>query len=52
VTVDGTKVFTVPSLSKSVAASPCHYPMPTGTGIGFRSWGSAGNVTFVGTTLN
>jgi hypothetical protein len=52
VTLDGIKVFTVPSLSKSVAGSPCHFPMPSGTGVGFRSWGSAGNVTFVGTTLN
>ena len=52
VTLDGIKVFTVPSLSKSVAASSCHMPMPTGTGIGFRSWGSAGDVTFADTTLN
>ena len=52
VTVDGLKVFTVPSLAKAAAATYCKYPMPTGTGIGFRTWGSAGNVTFVGTTLN
>ena len=52
VTVDGLKVFTVPSLSKAVAATYCTYPMPTGTGIGFRSWGSAGSVTFANTTLN
>jgi len=52
VTLDGVKVFTVPSLSKAVAATYCHYPMPTGSGVGFRSWGSAGDVTFDNTALN
>ena len=51
-TADGVTVFTVPSLSKAAASTNCHYPVPTGTGIGFRSWGSAGNVTFDHTTLN
>jgi len=53
-TTDGMEVFRLDSLSAAVAKSPCHYPMPAGTRIGFRTWAttSASFVgTFTGTTL-
>ena len=49
--VDGKEVFRLDSLSKAIAGSPCQYPAPTGTRIGFRTWNSTSAV-FVGTTLS
>lgn len=49
--VDGKEVFRLDSLSKAIAASPCKYPAPTGTRIGFRSWNSTSAV-FENTTLS
>ena len=52
VQIDGKTVFDVPSLTKAVAASPCKYAMPTGTDIGFRTWGAGTSAVFDGTTLS
>ncbi|MER7072445.1 fibronectin type III domain-containing protein [Terrabacter sp. NPDC000476] len=49
--VDGTEVFRINSLAAAAAASPCHYPLATGTGIGFRTW-STSSASFTGTTLS
>ena len=49
--VDGLEVFRLDSLSKAIAASPCQYPAPVGTRIGFRSWNSTSAV-FENTTLS
>jgi hypothetical protein len=50
VTIDGQKLFDVPSLSKAIAANSCKYPAPTGTMVGLRTWGST-SVSFTGTTV-
>ncbi len=49
--VDGAELFRVASLKAAIAASPCKYPAPTGTEIGFRTW-STSPARFVGTTLS
>ncbi len=49
--VDGVEVFRVNSLSAAIAASPCQYPAPQGTRIGFRTWNSTSAV-FLNTTLS
>jgi hypothetical protein len=50
VTIDGVKLFDVPSLSQAIAANSCKYPAPTGTMVGLRSWGTTA-VVFSGTTV-
>jgi hypothetical protein len=50
VTIDGQKLFDVPSLSKAIAANSCKYPAPTGTMVGLRTWGTSSTV-FSGTTV-
>jgi hypothetical protein len=50
-TIDNVVVFDVPSLSKAIAASPCHFPAPAGTEVGFRTWGSGTSAVFSTTTL-
>ena len=50
-TVDGQEVFRVPSLQQAVAGSPCRWPLPEGTRIGFRTW-STTSAVFEGTTLS
>lgn len=51
-TFDGKKVIQLPSLTRAIAASACpKLPVPHGTRVGFRSWGSSSS-TFVGTSLN
>lgn len=49
--VDGQEIFRVNSLAAAIKASPCAYPAPTGTGIGFRTWSTSPSF-FVGTTLS
>jgi len=48
--VDGVEMFRVASLKAAAAASPCKYPLPTGTRIGFRTWNTS-PATFENTTL-
>jgi hypothetical protein len=50
VTIDGEKLFNVPSLSQAIANNSCKYPAPTGTMVGLRMWGSTA-ATFTGTTV-
>jgi len=49
--VDGVEVFRVNSLQAAVASSACKYPLPHGTGIGFRTWYPS-PATFEGTALS
>jgi hypothetical protein len=48
--MDGQEIFRVNSLAAAAAASPCKFPLPQGTRIGFRTWHTS-PATFVGTTL-
>lgn len=48
--VDGVEMFRVASLKAAAASSPCKYPLPTGTRIGFRTWNTS-PATFENTTL-
>lgn len=48
--VDGVEMFRVASLKAAAVASPCKYPLPTGTRIGFRTWNTS-PATFENTTL-
>ena len=48
--VDGVEMFRVASLKTAAANSPCKYPLPTGTRIGFRTWNTS-PATFENTTL-
>jgi len=50
--VDGNVVFDVPSLAAAMKASGCGMAAPTGTEIGFRTWGAGTSATFAGTTLS
>jgi hypothetical protein len=49
--VDGLEVFRLNSLQAAIDASPCAYPKPLGTRIGFRTW-STSPARFVGTTFS
>lgn len=49
--IDGSEVFRVASLSKTIAASTCGYPEMHGTGTGFRTWGTS-PAHFVDTTVS
>ncbi len=50
VTIDGEKLFDVPSLTEAIANNTCKYPSPTGTRVGLRTWGQSATV-FSGTTV-
>jgi hypothetical protein len=50
VTVDGTTVINIPSLTAAIAAGSCPtWPAPTGVRYGFRTW--AGAATFTNTII-
>jgi hypothetical protein len=49
--VDGIRMFDVPSLSAAVAASKCGMPVPAGTQVALRTWNADSLVTFTDTTL-
>lgn len=51
-TIDGIKMFDVPSLKGALAASKCNMAEPTGTQVGFRTWSGDGKATFRNTTIN
>jgi len=50
--IDGIKLFDVPSLKQALADSKCNFPEPHGTEVGFRSWNSNSSAVFENTTLN
>ena len=53
--IDGTRLFAVPSLSAARVSSGCAaagFREPSGVQIGFRTWGSDTSALFEGTTLN
>jgi hypothetical protein len=50
-TIDDKVVFNVPSLAAAVKTNGCGMPAPTGTQIGFRTWGST-TASFTDTTVN
>jgi hypothetical protein len=50
-TVDGTRVFDVPRLTKAIANSKCSMPTPDGNQVGLRTWRSNTLVTFVDTAV-
>ena len=53
--IDGTRLFAVPSLSAAMASSGCAaagFKEPSGNQIGFRTWGSGTSAVFEETTLN
>jgi hypothetical protein len=51
-TIDGIKMFDVPSLKGALAASKCNMAEPTGAQVGFRTWSGDGKATFRNTTIN
>lgn len=51
-TIDGIKMFDVPSLSQALKSSNCNMPAPSGNQVGFRTWSSTGKATFANTTVN
>ncbi len=51
-TIDGYKVFAVPSLKAALVASGCSVGEPTGAQLGFSAVGAQGSATFRNTTLN
>ena len=53
--IDGTRLFAVPSLKAAMASSGCAaagFKEPTGNQIGFRTWGDGTSTVFEETTLN
>jgi hypothetical protein len=50
-TIDGVRLFDLPSLSKAIASNSCKYVAPTGTQVGFRTWGAGTAAVFTGTTM-
>ena len=53
--IDGTRLFAVPSLSDARVSSGCAaagFKEPNGTQIGFRTWGSGTSAIFEESTLN
>jgi hypothetical protein len=53
--IDGTKLFAVPSLHDAMGSSGCAaagFKEPSGNQIGFRTWGSGTSAIFEDTTLN
>ena len=51
-TIDGVRMFDVPSLKGALASSSCGMKEPSGTQVGFRAWGSDTHASFHGTTIN
>jgi hypothetical protein len=51
-TINGTKMFDVPSLKQALADSKCNMAEPTGSQVGFRTWSAEGKATFRNTTIN
>ncbi|MGV1003622.1 MAG: fibronectin type III domain-containing protein [Candidatus Nanopelagicales bacterium] len=51
VTIDGIRLFDVPSLAAAMAGTQCGYTAPTGTAIGVRTWGATSTV-FRNVTVN
>ncbi len=51
-TIDGIRMFDVPSLSDALAKSGCQMKTPSGTQVGFRTWNSDGRATFRNTTIS
>ena len=51
-TIDGVRMFDVPSLTGALASSGCGMKAPTGTQVGFRTWSAQGQATFHNTTIN
>ena len=49
-TLDGVKLFDVPSLSAAIAGNSCKYAAPTGTQVGLRKW-TTSQVIFKNTTI-
>lgn len=50
-TVDGVRMFDVPSLTKAITDSKCAMPVPNGTQVALRTWTSDTLITFTDTTL-
>jgi hypothetical protein len=50
-TVDGIRMFDVPSLTKAITDSKCAMPVPTGTQVALRTWTSDTLITFKDTTV-
>jgi hypothetical protein len=50
--IDGIKMFDVPSLKSAIKSSGCSMAEPDGTEVGFRSWNAASSVLFENTTLS
>jgi hypothetical protein len=50
--IDGIKMFDVPSLKEAIEKSKCEMQAPEGTEVGFRSWNAKTSVVFENTTLS
>jgi hypothetical protein len=50
-TVDGNRIFDVPSLTRAIADSKCTMPPPDGDQVGLRTWTSNTRVTFTDTAV-
>lgn len=52
--IDGIKMFDVPSLKQAIKSSGCsaNFSEPHGTEVGFRSWNATSSVFFENTTLS
>jgi hypothetical protein len=50
-TIDGVRLFDLPSLTKAIGSNSCKYVAPTGTQVGFRTWGAGTAAVFTGTTM-
>lgn len=50
-TVDGIRMFDVPSLTTAVTSSKCGMPVPQGNQVALRTWNVDTRVTFTDTTL-
>jgi hypothetical protein len=50
-TIDGVRLFDLPSLSTAIANNSCKYPAPTGTAVGLRTWGAGTSTVFTNTTV-
>lgn len=50
--IDGIKMFDVPSLKEALNTSKCSMSLPEGTEVGFRTWNSGTSALFENTTLS
>lgn len=50
--IDGIKMFDVPSLKEAIAKSKCEMNAPEGTEVGFRTWNAKTSALFENTTLS